>query len=247
MGDGPGVIVLHGGGANSLSVIKLASALSDRFSVYVPDRRGRGLSPSTQDDGLRSDIEDLEALLDKTGSERVFGVSSGAVVALEAALRLRAINRLALFEPPLSFEGVSTTDWVPRYERELAEGRKGAALVTVLKGTEGNAVPRFILVPVFSFLVKRAPQIGEIVEAMQRDVRLVREATGPLSRFAGLHCKALLIGAGKSPANLKAALDGLAGVLPEAARVTIPGVGHRAALDEGKPELVAEHLARFFA
>jgi hypothetical protein len=63
----------------------------------------------------------------------VFGVSAGDVVALQAALELGEIHKLALYQPSLSFNEVSHTRWVPRYERELRRGKLAPALVTVLK------------------------------------------------------------------------------------------------------------------
>jgi hypothetical protein len=56
----------------------------------------------------------------------------------------------------------------------------------------------------------------------------------------------LLLGGERSPAYLKAALNGLEPVLPHVRRVTLPGVGHLAADNSGKPQLVAEQLRAFF-
>jgi pimeloyl-ACP methyl ester carboxylesterase len=44
VGDGPDVVLVHGGGQSSQNLMTLARTLSDRFTVYVPDRRGRGMS-----------------------------------------------------------------------------------------------------------------------------------------------------------------------------------------------------------
>jgi hypothetical protein len=41
-------------------------------------------------------------------------------------------------------------------------------------------------------------------------------------------------------------LNGLEPVLPHVRRVTLPGVGHLAADNSGKPQLVAEQLRAFF-
>jgi pimeloyl-ACP methyl ester carboxylesterase len=177
------------------------------------------------------------------------------VVALQAALELTNIVQLALFEPPLSFDGISATWWVPRFERELAQGKLSSALVPVMKETEGLSAPRFVLVPMISWVRRKADskarQIGvqsmsDLIPTMQRDIQIVRDSEGPLDRYAALRCQVLLMGAAKSPAYLKAALDGLTVVLPGARRVTIPGVGHRVANNDGKPELVAEYLRTFF-
>jgi hypothetical protein len=61
-----------------------------------------------------------------------------------------------------------------------------------------------------------------------------------------VRAETLLLGGERSAAILKAALTGLEAVLPRVRRVTLPGVGHLAADDRGRPELVAEQLRSFF-
>ncbi len=260
VGNGPGVVLLHGGMQASQNLMRLATALSDGFSVYVPDRRGRGMSgPFGNDHGITREVEDLHALLRETGARNVFGLSAGAVIALQAALTLAEITRLALYEPPLSFDGVSSTSWVPRYERELGKGRPASAFVTIMKGTGDSTgvrlAPRFLLVPLMS-LALRADQktrrpgvvpIGDLIPTMRYDGRTVMDSEGALERFGAVHCEVLLLGGANSAKYLKAALDGLSAVLPNARRVTLPGVGHLAADNTGKPELVAAQLHAFFA
>lgn len=260
-GDGPAVVLVHGGGQASQNLMTLARALSDRFTVYVPDRRGRGMSgPYSKDHGVRKEVEDLEALLDQTHAHNVFGLSVGAVIAIEAARTLPAITRLALYEPPLEFDGITQTSWLPRYEREMAAGQLAAALVTIMKGTADRTafrlVPRFLLTSALSLVIRKTegkPVPAEVVSprdlipTMHYDARTVLDAAGPLDRFAGLSCEVLLLGGSKSARNLTAALDGLAAVLPRARRVTLPGAGHTAADNSGKPELVAAQLRAFFS
>jgi pimeloyl-ACP methyl ester carboxylesterase len=128
-GTGPAVVLLHGAGQSAANLTRLAGALYGAFTVYVPDRRGRGRSgPYGQFRGLSTEIEDLSALLDACGASRLFGLSSGAVIAIEAALVRPDITRLALYEPPLTFDGVVHGDWAPRYEEQLDAGQPGAAL-----------------------------------------------------------------------------------------------------------------------
>ncbi len=68
MGNGQGVILLHGGINASQHLMKLGTLLSDAFTVYIPDRRGRGLSgPIGEDYGIEREDEDLDALLKKQG------------------------------------------------------------------------------------------------------------------------------------------------------------------------------------
>ena len=44
LGQGPGLVVLHGAMESAQSHTQLAVALASSFTVYLPDRRGRGLS-----------------------------------------------------------------------------------------------------------------------------------------------------------------------------------------------------------
>src|SRR5690348_4242592 len=44
LGHGPGVVLLHGAMESAQSHLQLAEALADTYTVYLPDRRGRGLS-----------------------------------------------------------------------------------------------------------------------------------------------------------------------------------------------------------
>jgi pimeloyl-ACP methyl ester carboxylesterase len=102
LGQGPAVVLLHGSMESARSHIGLAAALADAFTVYLPDRRGRGLSgPAGPDYGVRTEVEDLAAVLAESGAQLVFGVSAGGLVALEAARTLPAILKVAVYEPAL--------------------------------------------------------------------------------------------------------------------------------------------------
>src|SRR5690349_14752157 len=84
LGHGPAVVLLHGSMESAHSHIELAAALADAFTVYLPDRRGRGLSgPYSAEYSVQKDIEDMDALLTQTGAHYVFGISSGAIIWLQ--------------------------------------------------------------------------------------------------------------------------------------------------------------------
>src|SRR6516225_9646514 len=79
----------------------LAALLAPHFTVFKYDRRGRGDSGDTQPYAVEREIEDIEALIKEAGgSAYVYGISSGAGLALEAAAQLPGITKLALYEPP---------------------------------------------------------------------------------------------------------------------------------------------------
>ncbi len=141
----------------------------------------------------------------------------------------------------------------------MAAGRLAAALVTIMKGTADRTplrlIPRFLLVAALSVALRQTEgkpvpagvvSPRDLIPTMHYDARTVLDAAGPLDRFAGLSCEVLLLGGSKSARSLTAALDGLGATLPRARRVTLSGVGHTAADNGGRPELVAAELRAFF-
>jgi len=264
LGRGPGVVVLHGAMESAQSHMQLADALASDFTVYLPDRRGRGTSgPSGKDHGIQQDVEDMDAVLTKTGAHAVVGVSSGAIVSLQAALTLPAIRKAAIFEPPLLLNRSATTAWLRRFDEEIARGDVAAALITGMKATQMgpamlNLMPRWLLERLTTMMLasqdKKASD-GDVTMRMlaptlHDDFQLVIEMDGALETFRGLRTDVLLLGGSKSPAYLKAALDALENVLPQVRRVEFPGLGHEATGNvdrRGQPELVAKELRQFFA
>src|SRR5882672_10438126 len=80
LGRGPSIILVHGSMMASQNFMKLGAALSSDFTVFVPDRRGRGSSGTFGDDyGIQKECEDIAALIETTDAHSVFGLSSGAI------------------------------------------------------------------------------------------------------------------------------------------------------------------------
>ena len=98
-GAGPGIVVVPGALRCGHHYRGLAGRLADSFTVYAVDRRGRpGSGPQRSDHGIQAECEDLFAVLEQTGARLVFGHSSGAIVALQTALRHAPIVRLAVLD-----------------------------------------------------------------------------------------------------------------------------------------------------
>src|SRR6266852_1761485 len=92
IGHGPAVILVAGAlcSRSFWSGPELAKLLAPRFTVYNYDRRGRGDSGDTRPYAVAREVEDIEALIDEAGGAAcLYGHSSGAALALEAAIRLR--------------------------------------------------------------------------------------------------------------------------------------------------------------
>src|SRR5262249_31254204 len=103
-GNGPPLVLIDGALSSRAFGLNgpLAAILADRFTVITYDRRGRGDSGNTHPYAVRREIEDLEAIIDAAdGPAYVYGISSGAGLALETACALPAkVSKLALYEPP---------------------------------------------------------------------------------------------------------------------------------------------------
>ena len=100
--------------------------------MYAHDRRGRGESTDTTPHAVEREVEDLAALIADAGAPAlVFGWSSGAVLALDAAAAGLPMRRLALFEPPFVVDDSRPprpADYVQRLDDAVADGRRGDAV-----------------------------------------------------------------------------------------------------------------------
>ena len=259
IGGGPGLILLHGAMQAAQSFMRLATALSDRFTLYVPDRRGRGLSgPFGDGHGIDKEIEDLDALMRQTGARNAFGLSAGALIVLQASRVLPSLEKVALYEPPLAIDGKpSPLVWAPRFEQELAGGDLAAAMVSCMRGTGDVSrfgMPRFVMVPLMGMAIHASAKdhssdrvpLDVLIRSVLFDIHLARQMAGTVESFRTADAEILLIGGDRSAPYLKSALDALAGVLPKASRIELPGAGHIAADDVGQPERVAAVLRTFF-
>jgi pimeloyl-ACP methyl ester carboxylesterase len=187
MGAGPGLILVHGGMQSSQNLMKLGAALSGTFTVFIPDRRGRGLSGSFgKTYSVEKACEDMRALLAKTGATNVFGLSVGALISLWAALKVPGLRKVALFEPPLLVDGSYSMAWVNRYDQEIAQSKLASAFVTVMKGVKASPVlsllPRFILVPLFVVALRKenktegdGTSLKVLIPTMHFDAQIVIE------------------------------------------------------------------------
>jgi pimeloyl-ACP methyl ester carboxylesterase len=132
LGSGPAVVLVCGGSVDRQSNTGLAQVLAADFTVYNFDRRGRGESGDTLPYAVEREIEDIEAVIDAAGgSAFLYGTSSGAALAFEAARALPdKVTKLALWEPPYIDDPAARppADTVETYERLVGEGRRSDAV-----------------------------------------------------------------------------------------------------------------------
>jgi len=268
-GHGPAVVVLHGSNESARSHTQLARALADEFTVYLPDRRGRGLSgPHRPDHCMRTEVEDLQAVVAHCGAQKVFGVSVSALIALQAARTAPAIGQVAVYEPALLMDTSGTyTSWVRRFDQEMAHGQVADALITSLRGLDLappalRVMPRRLLVAVTDAAMKKADAhaapgavtMRKLAPTLHYEPLLLAEMAGTIATFADVPADVLLMGGDmKHPAFIRPAFDALAQTLPHVRCAVFPGLDHGGSGDPGpanrggKPEIVAPAIRSFFA
>lgn len=246
-GEGPALILVDGALCyRSFGPMQgLADLLASDFSVYTYDRRGRGESTNGRPFAVEREVEDLQALIQEAGGTAfLYGISSGACLALETALRLgKQVPRLALYEPPYNSEPGARKQW-QEYRRELdrllAAGQRGDAVVLFMNlvGTPKDAVDGMRNAPVWPMFEAVAPTLAYDAAAMGDD------RTAPIDRAAKLAVPALVMDGG---ANLQfmpfmhETANALASSIPHAQHQTLPGQTH-----DVKADAIAPVLVEFF-
>jgi pimeloyl-ACP methyl ester carboxylesterase len=244
-GEGPPLILVDGAFMHrSFGQPKLAALLAEDFTVFTYDRRGRGDSGDTAPYAVEREVEDLQALIDEAGgSAYVYGISSGAALALEAAARGSAITKLALYEAPFIVDDSRPPvpdDMVAQLDATLAAGHRGDAVRLFMRQV---GAPRIVIalmrfMPVWSKLERVAhtvPYDMTIVAGNQVGKPL------PADRWTGVTMPTLVVVGGKSPPWLHHGMQALASALPGAQHRILDGQTHRV-----KPKALAPLLVEFF-
>lgn len=267
-GRGPAVVVLHGSNESAASHTRLAQALAGQFTVYLPDRRGRGLSgPHRPGHSMRTEVEDLQAVVAASGARAVFGVSISGLIALQAALVTPAIRRIAAYEPALLLDRSGRyTSWTGRFDRELARGQVADALLTSMYGFDLappalKVMPRRLLAAATNAAMKKedaqatagAVTMRQLAPTIRFEGLLLAELAGAIDTFAAVEAEVLLMGGDmKRPAFIRPAFDALARTLPHRRCVEFGGLDHGGSSDPGpanrggQPAVVAPEVLSFF-
>ena len=260
IGSGPSIILLHGGVNASQHLMKLGTLLSDEFTVYIPDRRGRGMSGSISENySIEKEDDDIDAILKKTGAHYVFGTADGALFALHAAISNHAIYKVAAYEP-LIFAGQPELDQfritIQHLDKNMMEGKVAKATVDLTKDSVNfiKPIPDFILIPLVKLIlwtnVKTVKgddvSYHDLISTLRDELHLVEKTEGTLDDYKNVSAKVLLLEGSKTQSLLKDSVNALNTVLPHSNLIEIKGLNHDSAQDYGKPEPIAQELKRFF-
>ncbi|MFS0723583.1 alpha/beta fold hydrolase [Paenibacillus sp. 1P07SE] len=249
-GQGPALILVAGAFSYRKfpGQVQLAAQLSDRYTIYNYDRRGRGDSGDTPTYAIEREVEDLEALIAAAGgSAYVWGLSSGAVLALKAAAGGANITKLALHEPPLVVSGEGhrpPTDFLARVTALIAANDRAGAIKYFM--TKGMGAPAFI-VTMMRLMPGVWGNLMAVAHTLPYDAALMEGYMNgqPLSREweASVAMPALVLAGEESPVALRNGARALAELLPDAELRSKRGLGHTRKLDA---ERIAAELRTFF-
>ncbi|QHT62477.1 alpha/beta hydrolase [Paenibacillus lycopersici] len=248
-GQGPALILV--GGAFSYrkfpGMTKLAAQLSERFTVFNYDRRGRGDSEDKQPYAIAREIEDLRALIDEAGgSAHVWGLSSGAVLALKAAASGANITKLALHEPPFVVDasGHQPPRELLRHVTALIADNRRAEAVNYFM-TKGMGAPSFVVL-MMRLMPGAWSSLMAVAHTLPYDAALLDVYMSgqplPADQWSGVRMPALVLEGTESPVSLRRAAQALAQVLPRAQLVSKKGLGHTKQLQAKR---IAAELSAF--
>ncbi len=240
-GSGPALIYITGATCfrQFEPVLHDAHTFATQFTVYNYDRRGRGDSGNTLPYAPERELEDLDALIDAAGGTAcLYGHSSGAVLALEAAMRLGSkVSRLVLYDASYCSNEAEQNEF-RRLSRELetllGEGRHEEAIHVFLEGIgiPGEVIEYMRQSPDWAAMVALAPTLAY-------DIQLTLDLP-PLERASRLLTPTQIIAGEHSPASIHEVARQLSAAIPNAVCTELAGQDHMP-----DPETVLPLLIKF--
>jgi len=241
LGDGPAVVLVSGGSVDRSSNASLAEILANDFTVFNYDRRGRGPSGDTPPYAVAREIEDIEAVIGAAGgSAHLYGSSSGAALALEAAAAGLPVTKLALWEPPyiLDENARPPADTASIYRDFVAKGDRGGAVEYFMAKVVG-------MPPEFVAGARSQPWWAwteGLAHTLAYDATVMGDYSLPEKAAARVAVPTIVIDGGASFGFMGETADALAKVLPDGHRRTLAGQEHN--ID---PNVLGPVLKEFFA
>lgn len=239
-GSGPALIYVTG----AICFRKFTPIVGDvkkfatEFTVYNYDRRGRGDSGNTLPWSIEREIEDIEALIDVAGGEAfLYGHSSGAVLTLEASLRLaKKVKKAVLYDASYVHDKKEQADYTllrQKIQALLDSGENAKAIKTFLREI---GMPKFFiaLLPLFpGWKTMKA-----LAPTLAYDINLTSDLP-PVARAAKNTVPTQVIVGQKSPAALHSVASQLAGAIPGAKLVKLANQDHMVSAEAVLPLLVS--------
>jgi pimeloyl-ACP methyl ester carboxylesterase len=239
-GSGQALIYITGasGFRSFMPIVQDAKAFAKAFTVYNYDRRGRGDSTDTQPYAIEREVEDIEALIDSAGGRaNLYGHSSGAVLALEAALRLGdKVEKVVLYDPSYVRDEAEKFEYnrlSQKVHHLLQNGKNAQAMTTFLKGIGMPKVFVYLLrfMPGWKTMVALAPTLAY-------DIALTCDLP-PVDRARQIRVPVQVIVGEKSPAGIHDVAQQLTTAIPGATFIELAGQDHMVGTKALLPVLIA--------
>jgi pimeloyl-ACP methyl ester carboxylesterase len=237
-GTGPAIVFVPGVFNDHTRCAELAAELSSDHTVILFDRRGRGASGDTAPYTIAREVEDLAALIALCGgSASVFGYSSGAMLALQAAAHGVPISDLILFEPPFGFENGVSPDVPATLAAMIEAGQAGDAVAlfqTTVIGLPEEVVAHIRQSPMWPGLEAMAP-------SMVYDATITATFAVPTAEMVAVTVPTLIMNGSETWPVLRDAAHRLAKLMPRARHVEVPAANHDIPTHETASEVRAFH------
>ncbi len=253
MGHGPAVIVIPGALSLASDYTTFAEALSQRFTVHIIERRGRGLSgPQGHDYSIIKECEDVLAVQRETGASMLVGHSFGGLVALEVARNSQVFTAIAVYEPGVSIDGSVPANWIPRYEKKLAENKPLDAFVSFVLATGPESIRRTptwwmkLMLPIFM----KSHELKTILSLLPENLREHKEVirlNNSYENYRQISARVLLMYGGKHDTlKMGANMQRLTSIMQHANTREFPALDHFG-IDKTGPQEIASAVSEYFA
>jgi pimeloyl-ACP methyl ester carboxylesterase len=242
IGRGPALVLIHGTADDRQGFDRLAPLLADKYTLYMMDRRGRGLSTrQAAPYAIEREFEDINALADAIAQEHnaptgVFAHSYGALCTMGAARTATRIGRIMLYEPP---PGTPSTLVDRMVEANNAGDLEGVMHVQFV---ELQHLPQSQFDRLKSDPTRWARYLG-FAGTIAREFVNARRFSVTDGEFADRDDVRFIVGEKTFPPLAKYT-ETARRAFPHADKHIIPGQGHNALRQA--PELVAAEIEKFF-
>jgi pimeloyl-ACP methyl ester carboxylesterase len=241
-GTGAPLILVHGTNGSRAHWNLVLPYLTEHFTVYTLERRGRGQSGDAPKYAIEREFEDVAALATSiSGPVDILGHSFGAACVLGATRLIPNLRRMILYEPPMLQEQQSPQRAVllASMDQMLALGEREQVVITLLR--DMLFVPQAMLDRIQA-LPNWADQVAA-AHTIPRELRESHRYAPDLAALAQIAVPTFFLLGEQSPAFFRQTTETLHEHLPDSQIVVLPGQQHSAMLTA--PELFAGEVMRF--
>ena len=242
-GHGPAALIVLGALNSRKSGTKLAKLLASRFTAVGYDRRGRGDSADSTSYSPEREVEDIAALIGAVGGPVcLYGHSSGAALAITAAVKLRKqVTKLAIYEAPFSLDSKArkaAKEYRLALKGALSAGHNGDAVALFVRsvGVSDKQIQAMRHMPMWKGLEKLAPTLVYDSEVLGDGHFL------PATLLSRVKMPTLVMHGGAGSPAMRDAARAISEAIPKAELRTIARQTHGVS-----PRVLAPVLEDFFA